>query len=53
VLGVAIWRLAGRRGLAVAVIATAVILAAYGLIPRGGPRADAAYRSVHAAVVDL
>jgi hypothetical protein len=53
VLGVAIVRLAGWRGLAIAALATAAILAGYGAVPHGGPRADAAYRSVRAAVVDL
>jgi hypothetical protein len=48
-----IWRLTGARGLAMAVGLTAAILLAYGWVPHGGPRADAAYRSVRAAVVDL
>jgi hypothetical protein len=49
----AIARVAGGRGLAIAVAVTAVMLAAYGLWPHGGPHADAAYRTVRAAVVDL
>jgi hypothetical protein len=53
VLGVAIWRLAGTRGLAIAVAVTAAVVVAYGGLPRGGPRTEAAYRSVHAAVLDL
>ena len=52
-LGLTVWRLAGARGLAVAVGVTAVILVGYAQIPHGEPRADAAYRSVRAAVVDL
>jgi hypothetical protein len=48
-----IGRLTGPRGLAIAIGLTAAILLAYGLVPHGGPRADAAYRSVRAAVVDL
>jgi hypothetical protein len=52
-LGVAIWRLVGARGLAIAMAVTSVVVAAYGGLPHGGPRAEAAYRSVHAAVADL
>jgi hypothetical protein len=48
--GAAVWRCAGARGLAVAVAVTAGILAGYGLIPHGEPRADAAYRMVSTAV---
>ena len=51
--GLVIWRLTGPRGLAVAVAVAAAILLAYGWVPHGDPRADAAYRSVRAAVVDL
>jgi len=53
VLGVAIVRLAGPRGLAIAAAVTAAILVAYAAIPHGEPRAAAAYRTVRAAVVDL
>jgi hypothetical protein len=49
----AIARVAGGRGLGIAVVVTAALLAAYGLWPHGGPRAEAAYRTVRAAVVDL
>ena len=52
-LGAAIWRAAGARSLALAAVVTAGILAGYGVLPRGEPRADAAYRSVRAAVLDL
>ena len=52
-LAAAIWRLAGTRGLAIAVAVTAVIVAAYGGLPHRDPRAEAAYRSVHAAAADL
>jgi hypothetical protein len=52
-LGVTIWRIAGARGLAVAVGTAAVIMIGYGRIPHGEPHADTAYRSVRAAVVDL
>jgi hypothetical protein len=52
-LGLAVWRLARARGLAIAVAVTAAILVAYGQIPHGGRQADAAYRSVRAAVLDL
>jgi hypothetical protein len=48
-----IWRLTGARGLAIAVGLTAAILLAYGWVPHGDPRAEAAYRSVRAAAVDL
>jgi len=53
VLGVALWRLGGARGLAIATGVTVAVVAAYGALPHGEPRADAAYRSVHAAMVDL
>jgi hypothetical protein len=49
----AVWRAGGARSLAIAIAITVAILAGYGGLPRGGPRADAAYRSVRAAVVDL
>jgi hypothetical protein len=49
----AIARVSGRRGLAIAAAVTAAVLAAYGLWPHGDPRAEAAYRTVRAAVVDL
>ncbi|HEX3759637.1 MAG TPA: hypothetical protein VHW23_13070 [Kofleriaceae bacterium] len=52
-LGVAIWRAAGARSLALAAVVTAAILAGYGALPHGEPRSDAAYRSVRTAVVDL
>ena len=51
--GAAIWRTAGARGLAIAAAVAVAILAGYRLVPHGDPRADAAYRSVRAAVVDL
>ena len=51
--GVAIWRIAGARGLAIAVAVSAALLAAYGTVPHGEPRSGAAYRSVRAAVLDL
>lgn len=51
--GLVVVRMAGIRGLAIAVAVTVGTLAVYGLIPHGGPRADAAYRSIRAAVVDL
>jgi hypothetical protein len=51
--GAAVGRLAGARGvLACAVVAVAIV-AGYGGIRHGGPAADAAYRSVRAAVLDL
>jgi len=53
VLGIAIARVGGARGLATATGVTVAIVAAYSWIPHGGPRADAAYRTVHAAVLDL
>jgi hypothetical protein len=52
-LGLAIVRLAGGRGLAIAAATAGAVLAGYALIPHGEPRADAAYGSVRAAVVDL
>jgi hypothetical protein len=52
-VGAAIWRIVGGRGLAVAVGVAAAILVAYGRLPRDEPRADTAYRSVRAAVLDL
>src|SRR5262249_53584594 len=39
-------RMAGARGLAIAVAVAAAIVLAYRLVPHGDPRADAAYRSV-------
>jgi hypothetical protein len=51
--GWVIARIAGVRGLAIAIVVTAAILAAYWLVPHGGARAEAAYRSMRAAVVDL
>ncbi len=48
--GLAIARAAGARSLAIAAVVTAAILAGYAAIPHGGPRADAAYRTVRAAV---
>jgi len=52
-LGVAVWRSGGVRGLAVAVGVALVIVVGYGRISHGEPRADTAYRSVRAAVLDL
>ncbi|HSS03109.1 MAG TPA: hypothetical protein VLM79_38870 [Kofleriaceae bacterium] len=55
-LGVPAWaiaRVAGGRGLAIAAAVTVAILVGYGRSPHGEPRADAAYRTVRAAVVDL
>jgi hypothetical protein len=52
-LGLAIWRLAGVRGLAIATLVTSALIAGYSQVPHGGARADAAYRSVRAAVLDL
>jgi hypothetical protein len=49
----AIARVAGGRGLAIAAAVAVAILVAYGRSPHGEPRADAAYRTVRAAVVDL
>ena len=53
VLGVAIVRLCGWRGLAIAAGVAAAILVAYGAVPHGEPRADAAYRTVRSSVVHL
>jgi hypothetical protein len=50
--GLAIGRAAGARSLAIAAVVTAGILAGYAAIPHGEPRADAAYRTVRAAVLD-
>jgi hypothetical protein len=50
--GAAIARAAGARSLAIAAAVTAAILAGYGAIPHREPRADAAYRTVRAAVLD-
>jgi hypothetical protein len=52
-LGVAIWRLAGGRGVAIAAGVAAAILVTYGQLPHGEPHVDNAYRSVRAAVLDL
>ncbi|HEX2686846.1 MAG TPA: hypothetical protein VHN14_09515 [Kofleriaceae bacterium] len=52
-LAAAVWRIAGGRGLAIAGGVSAAILLGYGQIPHGEPRADAAYRSVRDAVLDL
>lgn len=52
-LGAAIRRVAGLRGLAVAAGVTAIVIAGYGGLSHGGAAADAAYRSVRAAVLDL
>ena len=52
-LGLAIGRCAGAFGLAIAGAVICAIVAAYGAIPHGDPSADAAYRSVRAAVLDL
>jgi hypothetical protein len=52
-VAVAVWRLAGARGVVIAVVVAATIVVTYGQLPHGGTRADTAYRSVHAAVVDL
>ena len=52
VTGWAIARLAGWRGLGLAVAIGAVLLAALGLVPHGGLAAEAAYaRTIHPAVV--
>jgi hypothetical protein len=51
-LGMMIWRVVGGRGLAIAVGVGAATLIGYSQIPHGEPRADAAYRSVRAAVLD-
>jgi hypothetical protein len=51
--GLAIGRLGGARSLVAAAVVTLGILAAYGEIPHGGPRADTAYRSVRALVLQL
>jgi hypothetical protein len=53
VLGLAIVRLAGPRGLALAAGVAAAILGAYAAVPHGDARADAAYRTVRASVVHL
>ncbi len=53
VLGRLIQRIAGWRGLLIAVGLAAGVLALYGLLPRGGTRADASFRSVRAAVIDV
>jgi hypothetical protein len=52
-LAAAVGRVAGGRGLAVCAAVAAVIVTGYGWIGHGGPVADAAYRSVRAAVLDL
>ncbi len=44
--GVAIVRVAGARGLVVAVAIAAAVIGAYGLVPRGGGPADRAYTSI-------
>jgi hypothetical protein len=51
--GAAVWRSAGARSLAIAVLVTGAILAGYGWLPHGGPRANGGYRYVRAAVADL
>jgi hypothetical protein len=50
--GLAVARAAGARSLAIAAVVAAGILAGYGAIPHREPRADAAYRTVRAAVLD-
>jgi hypothetical protein len=52
-LGVTVWRIAGGRGLALAAGVAAAVVVGYGWFPHGEPRADTAYRSVRAAVLDL
>jgi hypothetical protein len=52
-LGVTVWRIAGGRGLALAAGVAAAVVAGYSWFPHGEPRADTAYRSVRAAVLDL
>lgn len=52
-LGVTVWRLAGGRGLAIAAGVAAAVVVGYGWFSHGEPRADTAYRSVRAAVLDL
>jgi hypothetical protein len=51
--GAAVARAAGWRGLVTAVVVTGAVVLGYRLIPHGEPRADAAYRSVRKAVLDL
>ena len=53
VVGRAIQRCAGWRGLAIAGVVGVLVLAGYGLLPHGGPGADRGFRNVRAAVVDL
>jgi hypothetical protein len=48
--GLAVARAAGARSLAIAAAVTVAILAGYGAVPHREPRADAAYRTVRAAV---
>jgi hypothetical protein len=52
-VGVTVRRIAGDRGLALAACVAAAVVLAYGWFPHGEPRADTAYRSVRAAVLDL
>jgi hypothetical protein len=52
-LGLAVWRIAGVRGLAIAVGVALATVVGYGQISHGDPRAETAYRSVRAAVLDL
>jgi len=50
--GLAVGRAAGARSLAIAAAVTAGLLAGYAAIPHREPRAEAAYRTVRAAVLD-
>jgi hypothetical protein len=50
--GLAIGRAAGARSLAIAAAVAIGILAGYAAIPHREPRAEAAYRTVRAAVLD-
>jgi len=51
--GWSVWRAAGPRGLATALVLAGAWLAGDAAFRHGGPAAEAAYRSVHAAVLDL
>ncbi len=51
--GLAVWRIAGLRGLAIALGVAVAFAVAYGQLPHGEPRAATVYRSVRAAVLDL
>jgi len=51
--GIAVWRAAGARGLAIAIAVTGAILIGYGWVPHGDARADAAYRTLSTAASNL